>query len=140
MLKRDFFVGVLIFSFSVFVVYLLQTYHLLYALRYIIAFEAVVCALTFGAEAWQCDVSWLCKGKLFLSLFPFICVLLLLLPFSSLTYLSSENQMTAVINTISAVWEAVCGCLLLWFTSLFAIKVQRFYTEVASVEVLHFQE
>lgn len=140
MLKRDFFVGALIFVFSVFVVYLLQSYHLLYAMRYIIAFEAVVCALTFGAEAWQCDVSWLCKGKLYLSLLPFICVLLLLVPFSSWTYLSYTSQTTDMINTISVVWEASCGCLLLGFTTLFAIKVQKFYTEVASVEVLHFQE
>lgn len=140
MLKRDFFLAVLIFVFSVFVVYLLQTYHLLYTMRYIIAFEAVICTLTFGAEAWQCDVSWLCKGKLYLSLLPFISVLLVLLPFSSMTYLSSESQTTDLINTIGVVWEAGCGCLLLWFTTLFALRVQRFYSEVASVEVLHFQE
>jgi hypothetical protein len=140
MLKRDFFVGVLIFVLSVVVVYLLQAYHLLYAMRYLIAVEAIICALTFGAEAWQCEVSWRGKGKLYLSLLPFICVLLLLLPFSSLTYLSSENQSTDVISTISVVWEAGCGCLLFWFTTLFAIKVQKFYTEIATVEVLHFQE
>jgi hypothetical protein len=140
MLKRDFFVGVLIFVLAVVVVYLLQAYHLLSAMRYIIAVEAILCALTFGVEAWQCDVPWRDKGKLYLSLFPFICVLLLLLPFSSLTYLSSVNQTANVLSTISLVWEAVCGCLLLWFTTLFALKVQRFYTEVASVEVLHFQE
>jgi hypothetical protein len=140
MLTRDFFLGVFIFVFSVFVVYLLQAYHLLFAMRYIIAVEAILCAATFGAEAWQCDVPWRGKGKLFLSLFPFICVLLLLLPFSSLTYLPPENQTVDMLGTISVVWEAGCGCLLLCFTTLFAIKVQRFYTEVATIEVLHFQE
>ena len=140
MLTRDFFLGVLIFVFSVFVVYLLQVYHLLFAMRYIIALEAILCALTFGAEAWQCDVSWRDKGKLFLSLSPFTCVFLLLLPISPLTYLSPENQTVDVLNTISVVWEAACGCLLLNFTTLFALKVQRFYTAVATIEVLHFQE
>jgi hypothetical protein len=133
MLKRDTFLALLVLICSVLVVCILLAYHYLDAMRYIIAAEAVLCALAFGTEAWRCDVSWRGKGKLFLSLFPFICVLLLILPFLSRShlYLLPEDPTDKVLNTISIIWEAGCGCLLLCFMTIFAFKVQRFYTEVA---------
>lgn len=142
MLKRDTFLALLVLICSIFVVYILQAYHYLYVMRYIIALEAALCALTFGTEAWRCNLSWRGKGKLFLSLFPFICVILLILPFLSRShpYLPPDDSTVSVLNTISIIWEASCGCLLLCSITLFAFKVQRFYTEVAKMEFVNLKE
>ncbi|WP_149404236.1 hypothetical protein [Dictyobacter arantiisoli] len=125
----------LILACSVLVVYLLQMAQLLSWLRYISAFEALLCALFFTFEAFQSTVPWRSKSKLLLSALPFLCVLLVIIPFSSYPspYLLPQDATDAVLNAISTFWEEACGSLLLCLMTVFAFKVQKFHSEIASI-------
>ncbi|WP_136625315.1 hypothetical protein [Dictyobacter kobayashii] len=120
---------------------MLQLNNLLYMMRYIVAIEVVLFIIVFFVESWHSNVSWRRKGQMILCLLPFIGLLVVLFPFigSASSHVPSQDPTVKVLNTISDYWEAGWGCVLFCCVTIFALKVQKFYSEVAIAEVVPVQ-
>ncbi|WP_162005603.1 hypothetical protein [Dictyobacter vulcani] len=115
---------------------------MLYVVRYIVTSEAVLFTFIFGFKIWQSPARLKQKGMMLCSLFPFLCVLILIFPFMHNPYpqLASQDATLQTLTTISAYWEAGCGSILFCFVTVFAIKVRKFYGELGRPEIVPVQE